>query len=619
MKNKIIAMIICVVLIVGIMPVSAFAQSSDDIVILYENDVHCVVDGYTKLSAMKKELQETYEYVGVVSGGDYIQGTSLGVISKGEYIVNLMNLVGYDAVTLGNHEFDYRMERLDELVGMMNTKPICSNFQKIGEDDTYFEPYKIVSYGDVDIAYIGITTPSTISSSSPAQFKDENGNFIYTFHPTDLYDVVQANIDAAKAEGADYVIALSHIGYAEDDIYGEIADVETLIKNTNGFDVVLDAHSHSVIEGEIIVDEGGNEVLLSSTGTKFEYIGKLTISGGNFSTELIKTADYQSTDPAVDAYIQQINDEFAELGNRKVAVSEVDLIIADAEGNRLVRKQETNLGNLCADAFRSITGADVGYINGGNLRSPIAAGDVTFNNMLNLLPFNNSVVVSEISGQTLKDMMEMAMRVWPEENGAFPHLSGMRFSVNTAIRSSVVLNDEEEFVGVSGQYRVYDIEIFNKDTEEYEPLDLTKTYTIAATNYYLLEYGSGMTMLEDSVVLQNDGMLDVEVLERYIVEELGGVVGQEYAEVKRSITFTEGEIHDTEDDTEEPSETNKPEESEATEKATGESESAPAATEDDTDAKETPNHTILIVCIITCVGAAAVVIFFVIKKLNFSK
>ena len=124
MKNKIIAIIICVVLIVGIMPVSAFAQSSDDIVILYENDVHCVVDGYTKLSAMKKELQETYEYVGVVSGGDYIQGTSLGVISKGEYIVNLMNLVGYDAVTLGNHEFDYHMERLDELVGMMNTKPI---------------------------------------------------------------------------------------------------------------------------------------------------------------------------------------------------------------------------------------------------------------------------------------------------------------------------------------------------------------------------------------------------------------------------------------------------------------------------------------------------------------
>ena len=212
-----------------------------------------------------------------------------------------------------------------------------------------------------------------------------------------------------------------------------------------------------------------------------------------------------------------------------------------------MRKQETALGNLCADAFRGVMGADIGYINGGNLRSPIEAGDVTFNNILDLLPFNNSVVVSEISGQTLKDMMEMAMKTWPEENGAFPHLSGMRFSVNTAIKSSVVLNDEEEFVSVSGQYRVYDIEIFNKETNEYEPLDLTKTYTIAATNYYLLEYGSGMTMLKDAKIIQNEGMLDVEALERYIVEALDGTIGEEYAEVKNNITFTEGIIEDPAD------------------------------------------------------------------------
>ena len=166
MKHKIIAMIICVVLIVGIMPVSAFAQSSDDIVILYENDVHCAVEGYSKLSAMKKELKQTYEHVGVVSCGDYIQGSSLGAISRGEYITELMNLVGYDAVTLGNHEFDFRLDRLEELVAMMATKPVCCNFREIGEDTSYFDPYKIVSYGEVDIAYIGITTPSTISRTA---------------------------------------------------------------------------------------------------------------------------------------------------------------------------------------------------------------------------------------------------------------------------------------------------------------------------------------------------------------------------------------------------------------------------------------------------------------------
>ena len=132
MKNRILTIIMCALLLVGAFKVPAFATVNDDIVILYENDVHCEIAGYSKLAALKAELKQTYNYVGVVSGGDYIQGNSLGVISKGEYVVNLMNLVGYDAVTLGNHEFDYQIARLNELVEMMDTKPICSNFNEAG-------------------------------------------------------------------------------------------------------------------------------------------------------------------------------------------------------------------------------------------------------------------------------------------------------------------------------------------------------------------------------------------------------------------------------------------------------------------------------------------------------
>lgn len=546
--KKIILVVLSLILVLGMFPTVTFAEAtSDDIIILYENDVHCAVEGYSKLSAMKKELKQTYEHVGVVSCGDYIQGSSLGAISRGEYIIELMNLVGYDAVTLGNHEFDFRLDRLEELVAMMATKPVCCNFQEIGEDTSYFDPYKIVSYGDVDIAYIGITTPSTISSSSSAQFKDENGNYKYSFNPTTLYEVVQENIDAAEAEGADYIIAISHIGYAEDEIYGDLEDVEDLIKNTDGLDVVLDAHSHSVIEGMEITDKEGNEVLLSSTGTKFENIGKLTISDGEITTELIKTEDYQGTDPIVDAKLNEINGEYATLGERKVAFSQVDLITHDADGNRLVRTSETNLGNLCADAVRYAMDADVGYMNGGGLRAAIQNGDITFNDLLSVFPFNNTVVLAEVSGQTLKDMMEMAVMSWPNEDGCFPHLSGITFSVNTAIPSSVVVNELEEFVEISGEYRVYDIEVFDKETGKYEPLSLSKTYTLAASNYFLLEYGSGMTMLKDAKIIQNEGMLDVEALEQYIVEALGGTIGEEYAEVKNSITFTEGIIEDSAD------------------------------------------------------------------------
>ena len=532
----------CALLVICVFPTETFAaQNNEDIIILYENDVHCSVEGYSKLSAMRKELQETYTHVGVVSGGDYIQGSSLGAISQGQYIVDLMNLVGYDAVTLGNHEFDYRMERLAELVGMMDTKPICCNFQKIGETESYFEPYTIVSYGDVDIAYIGITTPSTITSSSPAQFKDDNGEYIYTFNPTGLYDIVQDNIDSAKSAGADYVIALSHIGYADDETYGDLEDIEDLIANTDGFDVVLDAHSHSVIEGKTVVDEGGNEVLLSSTGTKFEYIGKLVISDGEFNSELIKTADYEKNDPVVDAYIKQIYAEYAGLGDRKVAFSEVDLITHDENGNRLVRNTETNLGDLCAEAVRNAMDADIGYMNGGGLRADISAGDITFNDLLSVFPFNNTIVLAEISGQTIKDMMEMAVMMWPEEDGSFPHLSGITFSVNTDIPSSVVVNELEEFVCVEGPYRVYNIKICNQETGEYEPIDLNRKYTISSSNYFLLEQGSGMKMLENVVILQNEGLLDVEALERYIVEELNGVIGAAYKDVQTNITFTDAD------------------------------------------------------------------------------
>lgn len=540
MRKRILSILLCLSLSLSILSLAAFADggASDDIIILYENDVHCAVEGYSALAAMKKELAEAYDHVGVVSAGDFIQGASLGVISKGEYIIRLQNLVGYDAIALGNHEFDYHLPRLDELVGMMNTKPICCNFQKIGEEESYFEPYSIVTYGEVRIAYVGITTPTTVNSSSPAQFKDENGNFIYTFHPTDLYEVVQSTVDDALAEGVDYVIALSHVGDQ-----GPTYDVEDMIAATVGIDVVLDAHSHSVIEGRNVDNAQGEEVLLSSTGTKFEHIGKLTISGGEITSELISVADYGKTDPAVDACLAEINAEYAELGNRKVAISDFEMITHDADGNRIIRKEETNLGDLLADAFREVLDADVSYFCGGAIRAGIEIGEITFNDILNVLPFNNQGVVIAVSGQDIKDMLEMSVRSWPEENAAFPHVSGIRFSVNTAIPSSVKLDENGVFCDVEGEYRVYGIEILDDESGEYKPIQLNETYSIASNNYILLECGDGMQMFEGATVLQNSGILDVEVLERYIVDHLGGRIGEAYAHATPNITFTDGNLN----------------------------------------------------------------------------
>ena len=522
MKKRLLFIVVMVSMLIGSLPISAFAKQKDDIIILYENDVHCEIDGYSVLSAMRNELKQEYEHVGIVTSGDFLQGGSIGSISKGEYIVRLMNLVGYDAIALGNHEFDYGLDRLFELADMLDTKPVCANFKKIGEGEC-FAPYSIVSYGDVKIAYIGVTTPTTPDTTSfPTQFVDENKNLIYTFSKDDIADVVQENIDKALAEGADFVIALSHLG---DEEYQYNA--AQMVSDTVGLDVVLDAHSHSVIESETLIDKNGNTVVYTSTGTKFAYIGKLTISGDRIRTELISLENDTATDPVVDDCINQIMEDYAEVGNKKVAECAFDLVTHDLEGNRLVRVSETNLGNLISDAFRHVLDTDVAYFNGGGIRSHIESGEITFNDLLTVLPFNNTGVVVEVSGQTILEMLEIAVSKWPEENGNFPHVSGMTFSINTL---------------ENAHQRVYNVEIMNSETGSYESLVLDRVYSVASNNFILLECGDGMTMFEGAKVASDTGILDVEIMEEYIVKNLSGVIGAEYAETDNRITFTEGEI-----------------------------------------------------------------------------
>ncbi|MBQ8662415.1 MAG: bifunctional metallophosphatase/5'-nucleotidase [Eubacterium sp.] len=541
MKKRILALVAAFCVLFSATPAMAQASGgtingkSDDIVILYENDVHCAVDGYAKIKAMKTDLAETHDYVGIVSVGDFIQGSSLGAISQGKYIVDIMNLVGYDAVTLGNHEFDYKLQRLNELVTLMSTKPVCSNFQKIGATDTVFKPYAMVSYGDVDIAYIGITTPSTISSSSPIQFLDENGDYVYTFNGDKLYEVVQNSINAAKAEGAEYIVALSHLGTEDVNMAWS---AQALVENTEGLDVVLDGHSHSVVESLMVEDKSGKQVGITSTGTQFANIGKLTIgTDGTITTELIPTENYTKTDAEVTALIAKINEEYSVLGERKIGYSEVNLTTVDADGNRIIRNEETNLGDFCADAFRVVTGADIGFINGGGIRANMDAGDVTFNDILSVFPFNNLVCVAEVTGQDIVDMLELGVMSAPEENGSFQHVSGITFNLDTSFDSTVKLDQNEAFVSVDGKRRVSNVKVLNQQTGDYEPIDLTKTYKLASHSYLLMEQGSGATMFKDAKILVNDGMLDVEMLEFYIAEHLDGVIGEEYAASQGRITL----------------------------------------------------------------------------------
>ena len=501
---------------------TAYLGLDNDIVILYTNDVHCGVDdnlGYTGLAAVKNALEAQGKHVVLVDNGDAVQGDTIGTLSNGEYIIDIMNEVGYDVATPGNHEFDYGMDQFFALTEQANFPYVSANFVD-SDGNTVLDPYVIKDVAGVKIAFVGISTPKTITTSTPKYFQDDNGNYIYSFQQDEtgekLYAAVQSAVDAARAEGAQFVIALAHLGIEEDCSPWTSSEV---IVNTTGIDAVLDGHSHSMIQGEKVKNKDGAEVLLSSTETKLAYIGCLTIKDdGSMSTTLI-------SDNGMKEFIGGIQEEFEELVNTVVASTDVDLIIKDpASGERIVRVSETNLGDLCADAYRAMSGADVAIVNGGGVRADIPAGDITYGQIIAVHPFGNEMCVVECTGQEILDALELGCSKLPAESGGFLQVSGMTYTVDLNVESTVKLDENGMFVEVEGERRVKDVTIGG------EPLDPEKTYTLASHNYKLKDCGDGYSMFADNVFLQDSVMIDNQVLINYIVDVLGGTVGEEYAD-----------------------------------------------------------------------------------------
>ena len=501
---------------------TAYLGLDNDIVILYTNDVHCGVDdnlGYAGLATVKNALEAQGKHVVLVDNGDAVQGDTIGTLSNGEYIIDIMNEIGYDVATPGNHEFDYGMDQFFALTEQANFPYVSANFVD-NDGNTVLDPYVIKDVAGVKIAFVGISTPKTITTSTPKYFQDDNGNYIYAFQQDEtgekLYAAVQSAVDAARAEGAQFVIALAHLGIEEDCSPWTSSEV---IVNTTGIDAVLDGHSHSLIQGEKVKNKDGAEVLLSSTETKLAYIGCLTIKDdGSMSTTLI-------SDNGMKDFIGGIQEEFEELVNTVVASTNVDLIIKDpASGERIVRVSETNLGDLCADAYRAMSGADVAIVNGGGVRADIPAGDITYGQIIAVHPFGNEMCVVECTGQEILDALELGCSKLPAESGGFLQVSGMTYTVDLNVESSVKLDENGMFVSVEGERRVKDVTVGG------EPLDPEKTYTLASHNYKLKDCGDGYSMFADNVFLQDSVMIDNQVLINYIVDVLGGTVGEEYAD-----------------------------------------------------------------------------------------
>ena len=525
---------------------AAFAEETNcffgdkaDVTILYTNDVHTYIDNkspkptYAAIAALKKSIEDTGRDVLLVDAGDHIQGTAYGSMDDGATIIELMNEAGYDLATPGNHEFDYGMARAKALLREADFPYVSCNWVDLRTGLNVLPSVKFFFVGGRKIAFVGVTTPETFTKSTPAYFmNDAQTRYIYDILGGEdgqkLYDAVQKAIDKAEFWGADTIIGLGHLGV---DPSSSPWTSEEVIAHTHGFTAFIDGHSHTVMANKQVTDASGKAVTLTQTGSYFKNIGKMTVGAdGTITTELIDT--YEGLDAAVAAtasnWISAVDDMLGE----EIAVGDTKFYINDpATGKRRIRSGETNLGDFVADGiytyFNEIEElhCDIAIMNGGGIRTDVEAGPWSFKTCKTVSPFGNVACLMSVTGQQIQDALEFGARfagAEGKENGGFLHVAGARYTIHPMIPNTVQTNDKNVWTGSAAIPRVSNVEIYDKTTGTYQPLDPNATYALAGMNYTLRNLGDGFAMFDGATLIKDYVSEDYLVMSSYAAM-FGGV------------------------------------------------------------------------------------------------
>ena len=525
---------------------AAFAEETNcffgdkaDVTILYTNDVHTYIDNkspkptYAAIAALKKSIEDTGRDVLLVDAGDHIQGTAYGSMDDGANIIELMNEAGYDLATPGNHEFDYGMARAKAVLREADFPYVSCNWVDLRTGFNVLPSVKFFFVGGRKIAFVGVTTPETFTKSTPAYFmNDAQTKYIYDILGGEdgqkLYDAVQKAIDKAEFWGADTIIGLGHLGV---DPSSSPWTSEEVIAHTHGFTAFIDGHSHTVMANKQVTDASGKAVTLTQTGSYFKNIGKMTVGAdGTITTELIDT--YEGLDAAVAAtasnWISAVDDMLGE----EIAVGDTKFYINDpATGKRRIRSGETNLGDFVADGiytyFNEIEElhCDVAIMNGGGIRTDVEAGPWSFKTCKTVSPFGNVACLMSVTGQQIQDALEFGARfagAEGKENGGFLQVAGARYTIHPMIPNTVQTNDKNVWTGSAATPRVSNVEIYDKTTGTYQPLDPNATYALAGMNYTLRNLGDGFAMFDGATLIKDYVSEDYLVMSSYAAM-FGGV------------------------------------------------------------------------------------------------
>ena len=540
--RKVLAVLLSVVMTLTLLVSSAWADEPKPLdgktVILHTNDVHGSIELYAKVAAMKGDYEARGAQVILADAGDYSQGTVYVSVNKGKDAVTMMNAAGYDVATIGNHEFDYGYAQLKSNLDSAVFKVVCANVLQDGSP--VFDAYTMINKGGVQVAFVGLETPEAQTKANPALIQG------LTFLAGDeMYAAVQTQVDAARTDGADIVIVLSHLGV---DSSSEPNTSYDLYKKVHDIDFIIDGHSHTVMT------KGPNGEPIQSTGTALANVGAVIIDNATKkieSNELIPiwhteevdgtnvtVYDYTKSDETVANAAKDIIDPIDADYDQKFAESAVDLNGAKAPGNRT---EETNLGDLITDAMMwaiktKAPGVDmnnaVAITNGGGIRAAIAKGDITKKDVNTVLPFGNTLAVVYVKGSELLEALEVSTYCTPKSLGGFPQFAGMEVELNTACEYDA---NDTTYPG-STYFGPKSINRITIKTVNGKAFDKDATYAVI-TNNFLAAGGDTYYAFAAAQTQFDTGLPLDEILMEYITVELNGVVTDKYAAPQGRLTI----------------------------------------------------------------------------------
>ena len=532
--RKALALLLSVVMSLSLLVSTAWAEDpvTQDLagktVILHTNDVHGAIQDYAKVAALKADYEKRGAIVYLVDAGDFSQGSVYVSLNKGADAVTMMNAVGYDFVTLGNHEFDYGAQQLADNLVNAKFSILCSDvLDADGDPVAEAAVWSEVEESGLKIGFFGLATPETKTKANPALIKG------LTFLSGEaLYKCAQEDIDWLKGQNVDVIICLTHLGVDKESQPNTSYD---LYKNTTGIDFIIDGHSHSVMT------KGPNGEPIQSTGTALANVGVITIDNATKkieSNELIALKDYTGSDAAVAAAAKAIMDPIDAAYGEVFAKSAVDLNGAKAPGNRT---EETNMGDLITDAMMwaiktkapsvDMTNA-VAITNGGGIRAAIKKGDITKKDINTVLPFGNTLAVVYVKGSELLEALEASTYCTPEAVGGFPQFAGMEVELNIAPKYD---KNAEKYPGSEyfGPKTINRITIKSINGKAFDP---NATYAVI-TNNFMAAGGDTYYAFAAAKEQFDTGLPLDEILMEYITRELNGVVGEQYAKPQGRLTI----------------------------------------------------------------------------------